>query len=84
MLALDPPRRLPSPHSADDDATALLLQVLDIYAARDLVVILSEAGGRDWSITQLNRIRAGKVPRPRCPRRRSPFAGTAAVATGAL
>lgn len=65
MLALDPAATAsPSPHSADDDATALLLQVLDIYAARDLVVILSEAGGRDWSITQLNRIRAGKSAAP--------------------
>ncbi|MET3075632.1 DNA (cytosine-5-)-methyltransferase [Pantoea leporis] len=63
MLAIDPVS--PSPLTADqDDATSLLLQVLDIYAARDVVITLTEAGGRDWSVPRLNRIRAGKSAAP--------------------
>ncbi|MFT4272097.1 MAG: DNA (cytosine-5-)-methyltransferase [Pantoea sp.] len=50
--------------SATDDATTLLLQVLAIYAARDLVSTLSDAGGRDWSVPRLNRIRQGKSAAP--------------------
>ncbi|WP_058972729.1 DNA (cytosine-5-)-methyltransferase [Type-D symbiont of Plautia stali] len=66
MLAIDPAATVsPSPFTAaPDDATSLLMQVLDIYAARDLVQTLTEAGGRDWSIPRLNRIRQGKSPAP--------------------
>ncbi len=66
MLALDPAATAsPSPFpAAPDDATSLLMQVLDIYAPRDLVTVLSEAGGRDWSVPKLNRIRSGKSAAP--------------------
>ncbi|KHJ69812.1 DNA cytosine methylase, partial [Pantoea rodasii] len=66
MLAIDPAATVsPSPFTAaPDDATSLLMQVLDIYAARDLVQTLTEAGGRDWSIPRLNRIRQGKSAAP--------------------
>lgn len=66
MLAIDPAATVsPSPFTAaPDDATSLLMQVLDIYAARDLVQTLAEAGGRDWSIPRLNRIRQGKSAAP--------------------
>jgi len=63
MLALDPAAPVPST-SSQDDATSLLLQVLDIYAARDVVTTLSEAGGLDWSVPRLNRIRTGKSVAP--------------------
>ena len=66
MLAPDPAATAaPSPFiAAQDDATALLLQVLDIYAARDVVNTLSAAGGRDWNVPRLNRIRQGKGVAP--------------------
>lgn len=66
MLAIDPaaPVSLTSSAAHQDDAPALLLQVLDIYAARDVVERLSEAGGRDWSVPRLNRIRTGKSIAP--------------------
>ncbi|WP_313686182.1 DNA (cytosine-5-)-methyltransferase [Pantoea sp.] len=50
--------------STHDDASNLLQQVLAIYAARDLVITLSNAGGRDWNVTRLNRIRQGKMAAP--------------------
>jgi DNA (cytosine-5)-methyltransferase 1 len=62
MLAIEPAATVsPSPFTAaSDDATSLLLQVLDIYAARDVLQTLSDAGGLDWSVSRLNRIRQGK------------------------
>lgn len=50
--------------STHDEASALLQQALAIYAARDLVITLSNAGGRDWNVTRLNRIRQGKMAAP--------------------
>ena len=66
MLAIDPAATVsPSSFSApSDDATSLLMQVLDIYAARDVVQTLTEAGGCDWSVPRLNRIRQGKSAVP--------------------
>ncbi|MDF7658636.1 DNA (cytosine-5-)-methyltransferase [Erwiniaceae bacterium L1_54_6] len=56
----------PSPLTVStvDDASILLQQVLAIYAARDLVTTLSDAGGRDWNVQRLNRIRQGKIAAP--------------------
>ena len=66
MLAIDPAATVsPSSFSTpSDDATSLLMQVLDIYAARDVVQTLTEAGGCDWSVPRLNRIRQGKSAVP--------------------
>ena len=66
MLAIDPAATVsPSSFSApSDDTTSLLMQVLDIYAARDVVQTLTEAGGCDWSVPRLNRIRQGKSAIP--------------------
>ena len=66
MLAIEPAATVsPSPFTAaSDDATSLLLQVLDIYAARDVLQTLTDAGGLDWSVSRLNRIRQGKSALP--------------------
>lgn len=62
MLAIEPAATAsPSPFTAaSDDATSLLLQVLDIYATRDVLRSLTDAGGLDWSVSRLNRIRQEK------------------------
>lgn len=66
MLAIEPAATAsPSPFTAaSDDATSLLLQVLDIYATRDVLRSLTDAGGLDWSVSRLNRIRQGKSALP--------------------
>ncbi|QDY42310.1 DNA (cytosine-5-)-methyltransferase [Candidatus Pantoea soli] len=66
MLALDPAAPAsPSPlTAAQDDALSLLTQVLDIYAPRDVLSVLQAAGGRDWSLPKLTRIRSGKSAAP--------------------
>lgn len=45
--------------TAAQDDRSLLLQVLDIYAARDVVLTLNATGERVWNVAGLNRIRSG-------------------------
>lgn len=62
MLAPDPAApATPSSLTAAQDDLALLLQVLDIYAARDVMQTLNAAGTGHWSVAKLNRLRSGKA-----------------------